>query len=157
MKTIKKLYFAYGSNMNQERLESRVGKVSKIGVIKLPYWKLEFNCGPGVTRYANITMTGNHKDAVEGVLYELTTKQFSILDKREGCPLFYQKMAVPLNNGKTMFTYVCMNPHYRPLPKAKADAEYMSHLLKGCNENGLVKTMKLLLSLKKAGTVQIDL
>jgi gamma-glutamylcyclotransferase len=156
MKTIKKLYFAYGSNMNQERLESRVGKVSKIGVIKLPYWKLEFNCGPGSQRFANITMTGNRKDAVEGVLYELTPKQFRILDGREGCPFVYQKMAVPLKDGKTMFAYICVNPLYRPLPKAKASAEYMSHLLKGCKENGLVKTMKLLLSLKKAGTVQFD-
>jgi gamma-glutamylcyclotransferase len=156
MKTIKKLYFAYGSNMNQERLESRVGKVSKVGVIKLPYWKLEFNCGPRNTRYANITMTANRKDAVEGVIFELTPKQFRMLDEREGCPFFYQKMAVPLKDGKTMFAYICVNPDYRPLPKARAESKYMFHILKGCNDNGLVKTMKLLLAYKKAGVVEFE-
>src|SRR5687767_11973781 len=154
MKTIKKLYFAYGSNMDQERLESRVGKVTKMGTLTLPYWKLEFNCGPGSIRYANITMTANRKDGVEGVLYELNTKQFRTLDEREGCPFFYQKMAFPLKDSKTMFAYICVNPLYRPLPKAKAEAEYIAHILKGCKENKLVKTVKMLTLLHKQGVVE---
>jgi hypothetical protein len=155
MKIVKKLYFAYGSNMNQKRLEARVGKVTKVGVITLPHWKLEFNCGPHDKRFANITMTATSPEQyVEGVVYELTSKQMKILDHFEGYPFFYQKIAFPKADGKTVYAYACFNPNYRPLPKIKSDLEYMQHLLIGCTENKLVKTLRRLEYLRGQGVVQ---
>jgi hypothetical protein len=154
MKTVvKKLYFAYGSNMDQERLESRVGKVTKIGTQILPCWKLEFDCGPRDRRFANITMTADARHGVEGVLYELTSKQMRLLDDHEGCPDFYQKLAFPMRDGKTMYAYVCLNPLYRPLPKAIAQEDYMAHIIKGCKENNLGATLRVLMYLKGKGVV----
>ena len=150
---IKKLYFAYGSNMSQERLESRVGKVEKIQIIVLPYWKLAFNCGKPDRRFANIVMTGNYQDSVEGVMYELTTRQMKNLDGFEGHPYFYQKLAIPLRDGRTMYAYVSFNPQYIPHPDVKVDAEYTSHLLRGCMENKLYSTLNLLRQYRDEGLV----
>lgn len=153
MKIVKKLYFAYGSNMDQERLESRVKTVTKIGVMRLPYWQLVFNCGPGDRRFANIIMTGDTRHTVEGVLYEMTAKQMRLLDGHEGCPDFYQKLAFPMQDNKTVYAYVCLNPLYRPLPKSKALADYMQHIIKGCKENNLAATLRVLHYLKGQGMV----
>lgn len=148
---IKKLYYAYGSNMNQERLERRVGPVTKLGPVTLPLWEIDFNCGPAAKRFANIVMTGESKSFVEGVLYEMTAKQMRILDNFEGCPYFYQKLAIPLNDGRTMFAYVSFNPFYRSAPEVQAEPEYMEHLIKGCEENRFHRTLKKLRLLEKEG------
>ncbi|MGB9825195.1 MAG: gamma-glutamylcyclotransferase family protein [Desulfofundulus sp.] len=69
-------YFAYGSNMDAEQMESRAGNwLSRVpGLLK--GWRLEFNkvnaCVIGAA-YANIVPSPN--STVEGVLYVLTEKK----------------------------------------------------------------------------------
>jgi gamma-glutamylcyclotransferase len=155
MKVTKKLYFAYGSNMNQERLEERVGKVTKLYTTAVMGWKLDLNCGPRDKRFANMTMTGLHKDFVEGVVYELTPKQLRWLDCCEGAPVFYQRIEFPLEGTKSMIAYISLNPTYRSSPKTRASKDYIYHLIKGCKDNNLEHTEKTLISLINSGLVHI--
>lgn len=139
--------------MDQVRLESRVGKVVKLQTIELPYWRLDFNCGPRDKRFANISMTADRTIRTEGVLYELSTRQMRMLDNYEGCPFFYQKLAFSLVDGRTMYAYASFNPDYIPLPKTRAQPEYIQYIINGCEQNGLTKTMKRLEFLKKRGLI----
>lgn len=139
------LYFAYGSNMNQERLESRVGKVKKVGTARLFGWKLTFNCGRNAWRFANIIMTGLYgQDMVEGIVYELDEKQLKKLDEFEGSPYAYQRIIHPYNRRRNMHIYVCLNPTYIPYPEVPPTMEYLEHINKGCVVNKLAYTQKVL-------------
>jgi hypothetical protein len=62
----------------------------------------------------------------------------------EGYPFFYQRITFPFKDGKMMYAYICINPLYCSSPKAKPTEEYIQHILKGCIENKLVKTVKLI-------------
>ena len=151
MKSSKKLYFAYGSNMDQARLENRIGKVVKLQAIAVPYWKLTFECGWQDRRFANITMTGLREDKVEGVMYELTERQMRNLDNFEGYPYLYQKMAIPLLDGRSMDAYVSFNPLYRSAEGVIAKPEYTQHIINGCKENRLYFTMRKLEEFRQQG------
>lgn len=76
-------YFAYGSNMNKERLTRRVGSCDTIGVGKLSGYKLVFNkrLNNGSAAANIIKCEGSN---VYGIIYRLTKDAFNILDKYEG-------------------------------------------------------------------------
>lgn len=98
------LYFAYGSNLSLKRLENRVGNVDVYGNHRLYGYKLTFDaCSQFGDAYANIQKSDNPSDFVEGVLYEMTPVQFSILDKYEG---LYDRNYFVLPNGRICCTYV---------------------------------------------------
>lgn len=142
---MKQLYFAYGSNMDQERLEDRVGKVRRVGVSRLHGWKLTFNCGQGARRFANIVMTGDYRnDMVEGVVYEMEDVQLKRLDGFEGNPYAYQRLEYPYNKRRSMYVYICLNPTYVPYPEVLYPTmEYIGYIAAGCARNKLVYTQKI--------------
>jgi gamma-glutamylcyclotransferase (GGCT)/AIG2-like uncharacterized protein YtfP len=143
------LYFAYGSNMNQERLEWRIGKVKKIGTTRIPLYRLEFNCGTASRYFANMVMTGRSSDFIEGVLYEVSEIQLRQLDAFEGCPYAYQKF-VYQGHTSDIYAYICINPLYKPIDlQAKVEKDYLLHILKGCAENNLSHTYNLVWSTYK--------
>lgn len=140
---MKTLYFAYGSNMLKARLEQRVGEVTKKGNFKVHGFKLTFNAGQSAG-FANMEMTGNHKDFVEGVVYEMESEQLRKLDHCEGTPHFYIRACLPYNEGKghrILFFYTSINPMYRTeLPPT---AQYITTIIDGCKENCLKHTLKI--------------
>lgn len=140
---MKTLYFAYGSNMLKARLEERVGEVKKEGNFKVHGFKLTFNAGHSAG-FANMEMTGNHKDFVEGVVYEMESEQLRKLDHREGTPHFYIRACLPYWDGKvqrTLFFYTAMNPTYRT--EQPPTATYMQVIIAGCKQNKLKHTLKI--------------
>ncbi|MEM2180329.1 MAG: gamma-glutamylcyclotransferase family protein [Nitrososphaeria archaeon] len=129
-------YFAYGSNMDPERMLERGISFSKRFHALLEGWKLEFNKisyrNPN-EGFANIVpCKGNF---VEGILYEIISSYLSKLDKYEGDPEHYNriKVHVRLNNGIQLdaITYVA-NPK-KIKDGLRPSREYLSHLLKGCD------------------------
>jgi cation transport regulator ChaC len=77
-------YFAYGSNMDENRLKERIGEFERGKVAFLKGYRLVFDKSADSPQvgYANII---SHKEkTVIGVLYELTDKQLLILDDYEG-------------------------------------------------------------------------
>ncbi len=111
---MKKLYFAFGSNMLTERIEQRVGKVQCMGAFSVPGWRLVFNAGDGKTCYANMTKSDNPSHIVMGVLYALTPKQMRQLDMYEGAPNLYTRMVIGrrMDLNRDIFAYVSINPGY---------------------------------------------
>lgn len=147
----KKLYFAYGSNMDQARLEKRVGRVDKIGVGQLEGYSLVFNAG-GVTEggrvgpFANLRKTGRSIDIAEGVIYALTDRQLRILDTYEGAPYHYNRVIERLH-GKSIVVYIAINESYKmsiiPMQyKDQPSTDYLVHLVKGAMENKLYKLVE---------------
>lgn len=80
------LYFAYGSNMNPERIRRRIPDARPVGRAALRGWRL-------VERlYADIERSRGGR--VEGVLYLVTEAELRRLDAFEGCPGVYRRVRV---------------------------------------------------------------
>ena len=126
-------YFAYGSNMNPERMEKRVLNFTKGSSAKLKGYRLKFNKRADrnpLEGYANIvTSVGS---IVEGILYEISKDDFCKIDKNEGVPIHYErkKITVQVINNKEIEaeTYIA-NPS-KIKDSLKPTKEYLEHLLK---------------------------
>ena len=75
-------YFAYGSNMNGERLRARVPQARAIGAVSISGWRLAFN-KPGRDGSGKANLVADSERTSWGVLYELPTDGWSILDRFE--------------------------------------------------------------------------
>jgi cation transport regulator ChaC len=128
-------YFAYGSNMNPARMQTRGLTVLEALSGHLPGYSLCFNKratnrAPG-RAYANIR---HQRDSVvEGVLYRLPDAgEITKLDHFEGTPIFYSRECLPIVTGhgvQPAWVYIA-NPAFREeglLPSA----DYLAHLLAG--------------------------
>lgn len=85
------LYFAYGSNMNPQRLFQRIGVVpDPIATVNLPGYLLKYSAGYplGSTSYANLHNVGNKNYKAKGVVFALSAYQMNILDRYEGVDRF---------------------------------------------------------------------
>jgi gamma-glutamylcyclotransferase (GGCT)/AIG2-like uncharacterized protein YtfP len=125
----KKRYFAYGSNMNPERMRIRMGYLPPSRKAVLQDYSLIFNkissrnSGAGV---ANIIPLAGSK--VEGILYDVTVQDVAKLDIFEGVPKHYICKNVKVEcDGELVnaFTYFAV------LVKdgLKPSQDYLNHLL----------------------------
>jgi len=129
-------YFAYGSNMDPNRMKKRGINFSKREHAVLEGWKLLFNkiaSRNSNEGYANIEK--EEGNVVEGILYELQESDIEKLDRWEGCSHHYKKISIKvrLDTGKEIeaITYVA-NPN-KVKQGLKPSKEYLAHLLKGCD------------------------
>lgn len=130
-------YFAYGSNMNPERMRQRKIKFSSRVHVVLNGWRLMFNKiasrNPKQEGYANIEP--DKGGIVEGILYEIQNSDLRKLDICEGYPEHYdkKKVEVTLDNGQIVeaITYIAQPDKTRS--GLKPSKEYLNHLLEGCD------------------------
>ena len=127
-------YFAYGSNMDETRINKRNVKFSEKfrGVLK--NWELVFNKKAfdkeGVA-YANImSKLGSN---VEGIVYKISKNSIFELDKAESYPRHYEKkeMLLESDSGEIFncITYIA-NP-IQVMEGLKPEKEYLDHILAG--------------------------
>jgi len=130
-------YFAYGSNMDAERMKKRVGRLPDRISGALRNWRLEFNKAskdvPGAG-FANIAPCLG--EGVEGVLYLLSDEELQELDRHEGVPHHYKRHQVCVERqgtGKvvTAVTYVANSGKVRS--GLKPTRKYLNHLLAGAD------------------------
>lgn len=127
-------YFAYGSNMNVERMASRDLKVTSACSAHLPGFGLRFNKRSrrdATLACANITYAPNER--VEGVLYQLENNSEIInLDPHEGSPFFYsrEQFWVQSDNGQIATWIYVANPAVID-NSIKPARWYVEHLLAG--------------------------
>lgn len=159
------VYFAYGSNLNQARLEARVGPVNVIGTGMLREHEFSYSAGrygldykhPSSRFYANIRkIEGSafvQKARVWGALYALNEEQFDKLDTYEGThqdDLGYKRveryiklernLAKKLGlNGEHMrcATYIARPAYTWETHEHYPTTDYVYHVLKGANEHGI--------------------
>lgn len=125
-------YYAYGSNMNAERMKERKINVSQRTHANLKGYDLKFNkvaYDNAKEGYANIVP--DEKAIVEGVLYDISDSDLPRLDKYEGYPSHYYrvKVKVQLGDGQEVeaITYIAqpdkVTEGLRPMKG------YLNHLL----------------------------
>ena len=87
------LIFAYGSNMNLNRLTQRVPSAVKVCNVFLPGYKLVCNkvSKKDGSAKANIVKTDNLGELVWGVLFYINSNEKPLLDKAEGLGMGYNE------------------------------------------------------------------
>lgn len=131
MKTIK--YFAYGSNMDTERMRQRGVEIINQRWAVLTGWRLVFDkigsqagCG-----YANIVE--DKTSVVEGIFYEIPAAHIKLLDEHEGYPFHYyrKRVSVKLYSGDYELGEVYIASPKMRGKKLKPTKAYLHHLLVG--------------------------
>lgn len=127
-------YFAYGSNMNPERVEWREMPFVEFHGGVLHDYRLAFNKRsvkyPGAAS-ANVMVSRG--DRVEGVLYRLPEPaSIEVMDPFEGYPIRYTRERLPVIFGESVcHAWVYMaNPEFLD-DGLKPARWYLDHLLKG--------------------------
>ncbi len=126
-------YFAYGSNMSQQRMKERgLAPISRESA-KLAGYELVFNkkAWKGDWGYANIQPKLN--SVVEGALYQFPEEDLALLDKVEGFPKHYYRLKLVVTVGSTAWiqaiTYVAAPS--KIMEGLQPTEEYLQHLLAG--------------------------
>jgi cation transport regulator ChaC len=125
-------YFAYGSNMDPERMRERLGRQPDRKAATLADWMLKFN---KITSrnpqegYANIGTQDGEK--VEGILYDITTEELRKMDLREGYPIHYNRINIVVRTEDDkeieVITYIAQPSKVRE--GLRPSREYLNHLL----------------------------
>lgn len=130
----KSYYFAFGSNMNIERLKERKVNFSERVLAYISDYKLVFNkksLGKPDQTYANIQKA--ESSIVEGALYLVDDESIKKLDFYEGVPLHYTRQKIDVIINKTdkkvkAWTYIANKDM---ITSGKPSKEYLGHLLAG--------------------------
>lgn len=125
-------YFAYGSNMNPERMRKRNINFSQRKHAILRGYRLEFN---KIAKrnpeegYANIVPDKN--EIVEGVLYEITKSDLLKLDYFEGYPRHYDRVELEVEDDekREVKAEIHIAQPDRISDRLKPSRNYMMHLL----------------------------
>lgn len=130
-----RLYFAYGSNMSSARLRSRLPQALKIGTAELIGYELIFNkVGQDGSAKANARRTGNERDVIWGVIYELPEDGLAKLDEIEGDGYQRRTLAVYKKHQRLeVQSFIASRTDDNLLPFAW----YVQHVLSGAMENNL--------------------
>jgi gamma-glutamylcyclotransferase (GGCT)/AIG2-like uncharacterized protein YtfP len=134
------LYFAYGSNMSMKRLTApeRVPSARRVCTARLPKHQLRFHkrSNDGSAK-CDAFYTGDDKDFVMGVLYEVSNFEKKNLDRVEGLNHGYKEKDITLikdlGGEQEAITYYAtdIDPHLKPYNW------YKHHVLTGAQENNL--------------------
>lgn len=132
------LYFAYGSNMSSRRLRQRLRSASSVTCATLAGHVLRFHKrGQDRSAKCDVQQTGDQRDRVYGVVFEIQPRDKIVLDRIEGLGSGYQEKQVELqtpadgNIVATLYWATDIDPDLRPY------AWYKQHVLSGAVEFGL--------------------
>lgn len=126
-------YFAYGSNMNPERVATRIGATRRVLAGVLHDHALRFNKASRVPGIAHANVVPWLGARVEGALFELQHPgQIHLMDPFEDYPLGYARHRYPVATDEGMIDAWM----YIAAPGTTAEAlrparEYLDHLLAG--------------------------
>ena len=127
-------YFAYGSNMNPQRMRSRGLLFSEALAGHLHGYALCFNKrAPDRPDTAHANIRHSQGAVVEGVMYRLDSPtEIFKMDPFEGTPIFYSRERMPVQTAQGMlpgWVYVA-NPAWR-MEGLRPTRAYLEHLLAG--------------------------
>jgi cation transport regulator ChaC len=143
-------YFAYGSNMDPERMKKRVGRLPDRIPGILRNWRLEFNKASkdiSSKGFANIMPCPGK--VVEGILYAVTEEELRKLDDYEVVPTHYEQYVITVERRDTgevipAITYIANRDKVRN--GLKPTREYLNHLLAGvdCLSEEYVRRLRVI-------------
>ncbi len=128
----KKLYLAYGSNLNLEQMAHRCPTAKPVGATFLKDYRLLFRGGYGGSVATVEPLKGK---TVPCLLWEITPADEAALDRYEGFPFLYRKETVKVKHGrKSVDTMVyIMNDERSP---GAPSCYYYSVILEGYKSAG---------------------
>lgn len=129
------LYFAYGSNMDADRLQKRVGKTGEGVRCTLEGYELRFNKRNFRDYDGRANIVEVPGAVMEGVLFEMSTEQFAALDGNESG---YVHLPVSVVRGGTRVeaqAYIA-TPAYLFGDHAPSEG-YLAHIVQGARAHGL--------------------
>ena len=91
------LYFAYGSNMDQEQMHERCPRAVLFGPAVLNDYHLAFTIFSPTRLCGCADIVSSFGDRVHGLLYRLTDAEMEAMDAFEGHPIHYQRIPVRIN------------------------------------------------------------
>ncbi|GHC19774.1 gamma-glutamylcyclotransferase family protein [Aidingimonas halophila] len=126
-------YFAYGSNMNPDRVQARIGSTKRVLAGVLPDHALSFNKASRIPGIAHANVVHQPGSQVEGALFQLAdAAQVELMDPFEGVPHDYQRQRKAiLTSLGTIDAWVYIAVPERIRPGLKPAREYLDHLLAG--------------------------
>lgn len=129
---MKKVYLAYGSNLNLEQMAYRCPDATVIGTTVLNGYRLVFRGG----RHTGVaTIEQERGSAVPVLLWEITKRCEQALDRYEGYPHLYRKeqLTVDLDGDELVAMAYVMNDGP---PPAMPGAYYYATILHGYRDCG---------------------
>ena len=131
-------YFAYGSNMANNRIRERVPSTRFVGVYTLMKHVLRFHkVWRDESAKCNAFYTGSDSDIIEGVIFDVNPKEVIALDRAEDLGKGYIKKNVKVSNFRgdwiEAFTYFAIEIDDSLLPFSW----YKNHVLLGAKKAGL--------------------
>ena len=90
---MKRLYIAYGSNLNVRQMKTRCPNAKILGTAKMKGWELLFK---GSKSGSYLTIEKKENGIVPVVIWEVSESDEKALDRYEGYPTFYYKKEVRL-------------------------------------------------------------
>ena len=137
------LYFAYGSNLDTARLETRLKHIPESKPARLPDYRLIFDkkAKNGEGTYANIVRAPGSE--VWGVVYFFDSTDLALLDKCEGVSgghYEHEHLEVEIENGVLVQAI-----SYKACSKwialeCRPTMEYLRHVIEGARNHGLSET-----------------
>ena len=129
----KKIYLAYGSNINLGQMKKRCPNAKVLGKGELKDYEILFR---GVKNNAVATIEPKEGGNVPVVLWEITRSDEKSLDKYEGWPFLYRKEKVSVEmDGKSVETMAyIMNTKGRTC--GKPCSTYYNTIMEGYNTHG---------------------
>jgi hypothetical protein len=111
-KTKRRLYIAYGSNLNLEQMTQRCPTAQAVGTSVMKDWRLIFRGG---NTGAVATVERFRGSSVPILVWQLQPQDEAALDRYEGWPHLYRKETLRIRlNGKTVESMIYIMNEIRP-------------------------------------------
>lgn len=128
------LYFAYGSNLDEDQMKLRCPEYKIVGKAQLVGYKLDFTTFSKTRQCGCADIVASQKDTVWGIVYELSDKDLSSLDKKEGHPNFYVRIEVKVQTENQKIISVYTYEVVKKLEFQKPSKEYLGLLTKAAEK-----------------------
>jgi gamma-glutamylcyclotransferase (GGCT)/AIG2-like uncharacterized protein YtfP len=132
------IYFAYGSNMNGEQMQSRCPGHRLLGVARLPHYTLAFTRWSRAWNSGTADILPQRGEQVFGVLYDLSTDDLKRMDKLADYPHSYIRQDVLLSHQGEMLpalTYVAIRTGVFLPSRA-----YLAKMIRGSEQHDIEAT-----------------
>ena len=125
-------YFAFGSNMNADRMHERLGWSAKRFAATLPDFRLLFNKQVPSGRWCVANITPAPGQSVEGIAYTLKHRDLDVLDGYEGVAEgHYERLPVTIFTASGEAFAAIAYSALKTGPEFPPTREYLNHLLAG--------------------------
>lgn len=125
-------YFAYGSNMDSERMIERKINFHNRRWAVLQNYSLQFNKMASINpKEGKGNIMPDKKEFVEGALYDIESSDRNKLDSAEGYPAHYTRIlvTVELDNGRKIDTFVYIAQSSMVKDGLKPTRKYLNYYL----------------------------